>query len=371
MTQASSLKKAISKVKRFFGSSNPPRTDPVIEQKVNRLQELRAEVQDLQSLLESVRKGESTLALHLDYLAKTKADIGRLLRQIKEEDDSTTHLHNCWEQMLENPIFKHPAKTFGAQDQLHYLDQLESQISKIVFQIAYLTVPSRVDDWLRQSEPGCYLPFHQVFDDELPSEKDRSTVLNRLAWAPRCIQGGIVDPVNGLIYRYSDNIWARLGSIALIVAWFAVLTIFTFLSYSFITGQRLPFEWNWQDVYALFVGGSPIIDKWLALLAGILAHIAIGTVKRSQTNGGLPPVFPLGRIAKYLNAKAWQIVYKMLLAFIGLLGLVFATPGGVDKVTIMSAFLVGYSLDSVIEIFGTSVEKQAAAIKKQLVPANT
>src|SRR5438270_608522 len=54
-----------------------------------------------------------------------------------------------------------------------------------------------------------------------------------------------------------------------------------------------------------------------------------------------------------------QFFLKLLMALFGLFGLVSA--GGADKVTVLNAFLLGYSLDSVVELFAASIEQRAAA----------
>jgi len=58
----------------------------------------------------------------------------------------------------------------------------------------------------------------------------------------------------------------------------------------------------------------------------------------------------------------------MLLALVGFFGLVFTA--GPDKVTPLNTFLVGYSLDSMVEVFSVSLEQRAtayvAALRQQL-----
>ena len=60
-----------------------------------------------------------------------------------------------------------------------------------------------------------------------------------------------------------------------------------------------------------------------------------------------------------VNARLGQILMKLALALTGFFGFVAATP--VDKITPFACLLVGYSLDSIIELFGASLDSQAAA----------
>lgn len=114
--------------------------------------------------------------------------------------------------------------------------------------------------------------------------------------------------------------------------------------------------------------GPRLLGLWLALLAGIVVHVAVATSKRLQSQAELPPPLPMGDIPRMMSAKFGQLAFKVLLALIGLYGSVFLT--GLATFTGLQAFLTGYSLDSVVELFGSSVEQrsnaQAASLKQQL-----
>jgi hypothetical protein len=77
--------------------------DDLDDRKLDRLRELRAEVQDLQRVLESVRRGESTLKTYSSYLRKTMKDVKELMSSI-QDGDTVRHLHNSWEQMTSLPM---------------------------------------------------------------------------------------------------------------------------------------------------------------------------------------------------------------------------------------------------------------------------
>lgn len=325
--------------------------------KLERLRELRAELQDLQSVLESVRRGESTLKTYAAYVGKTMGDIEALLSSI-QDGDAVRHLHNSWEQMTSNPLLISPEADYPAQDQLHHLDMLFGQIQKMVFLIGFLTIPSRVNEWLAQARPGYYIPFHLVFEDELPDREERAKVLNYLAWSPNAIRGGIVDAANGLIYRYADRPESRRNSFLLLALAFAACAAVV-VGACYVDAPGWPIQPG--HLYSFVVG-------WSAVLAGVVTHIGVGSVKRAQERGGLPPIIAVGDFFMIANARAGQILLKLLLALIGFFGLVFST--GADKVTPFNAFLLGYSLDSFIELFSSNIERRASAqvasLKKQL-----
>jgi hypothetical protein len=87
-------------------------------------------------------------------------------------------------------------------------------------------------------------------------------------------------------------------------------------------------------------------------------HVAVGVSKRAQSREGRPPIVAAGDIFLLIDARLGEILLKLLMAMIGLLGLTFTA--GAENVTPFNAFLVGYSLDSVVEMFSASLEKRAA-----------
>jgi hypothetical protein len=107
---------------------------------------------------------------------------------------------------------------------------------------------------------------------------------------------------------------------------------------------------------------------WAAVLAGVVFHIVVATTKRMQAEPGRPPILALGTLFPLINAKLGRILYKLLLTLIGFAGLVFVL--GPDQATLLNAFLIGYGLDSIVELFGASIERQAtvqtAAFKRQI-----
>ena len=126
--------------------------------------------------------------------------------------------------MKSNPIIKDSGGNFSAEDQLHDMNMLRKRIRKIVYLISYLTIPERLNEWLKGARPGYYIPFHVVFEDELPTKEDRDKLIERLTYAPRALRGGLINSGTGLIYRYSMNVWRRLLSVIWLLAIFVLAT---------------------------------------------------------------------------------------------------------------------------------------------------
>ncbi len=318
---------------------------------------LRAEVQDLHSVMNNIRAGLTSLASNAPNIARTMADCAVIMQRIAD-NELTRSLHNMWEQMQNNPILIKPASSISAQEQLHWLNLLDQQIARVEYLIGYITIPARLNKWLALARPGYYIPFHNVFEDEIPSVEDRTRILKYLAFSPEAIRGGILDPNSGLIYRYAEDPNVRRKSLA-------ILGLTLLLSIGLVVlACYLPLAgWPFQSGNM-----TTLLGGWAAILLGVIVHIAIGSLKRQQLMGDLPRILAIGDLPLLIDARIGTILQKLLLVLIALFGLAFSV--GINNITPLNTFLVGYSLDSVVELFGNSLEKQAqnqlGILKKEL-----
>jgi hypothetical protein len=327
---------------------------PEYEKQLDLLRQFRTDTIDLQVLLQRVGTGAIVLDIYAQSVRQLIADGDGALAEIvaiqwqgsddfRIDGDSLQHIRNLWEQMKICPLLAaSDHSSIKAQDQLHYLHILDEQCRLLAFEVGAITIPERLNTWLEQARPGYYIPFHTVFEDEVPAFEDRVRLLNYLASSPNLIEGGQVDVASGLIYRYSKYPLHQAFTILLALAAFGGATWLVYV----VPG--LP---------ALGIA-SELLVPWGALLTGVVMHMAVATAKRMQTQPALPPVVAIGDVPRVINAKIGQFLLKLLMALFGLFGLVFA--GGAEKVTVLNAFLLGYSLDSVVELFAASIEQRAA-----------
>ncbi len=319
------------------------------------LRELREEVQDLSRFIGGVKSGLTSIAAGASYIEKTVADIEQLFTRIEKEnqerhDDTIRHITNLWEQMQVNPLIVAPRTDLPQQEQLHALTLLEEQIREIVFAVGLLTIPHRLNRWLEVARIGYYVPFHALFEDELPDPEDRQRVLRNIALAPKCLKAGIVCRSNGLIYRYNPSRMGRTVELILVSLLFLGVSALVWLAGHFQPmEQLLPLE---PQVRAL------LLPAWVAILLGILVHVAVARVKRDQESS-LPPIMAVKDWMLLFSARKGDIMFKMMQALIGLFALAFLL--GKEQFTISGAFLVGYSLDSFIGMFGESMGQRATA----------
>lgn len=338
---------------------------------LNELRNLRTEIRDLQRIINSVRNGETSLQDHVRYIKKTLQDIQALapglaaMERKHGGEDAIRHLRNVLERMDENPLLVNPEDAArSSEDLLRYATSLDELCQKFIYCVGLLTIPERVNEWLENSWPGYYIPFHAVFEEEMPVYEDRVRVLEHMAWTPRLIPYGIVNPTTGLIYKFSNRKLWLIVSVALLVG--AIAGVISGL-------QAAPSLFGNAFLSVENEPSVSLVVLWLAVVAGVAFHIIVGTAKQMRSNPERPPIFAMRSILPILNAKLGNILFKIALTIVGLVGLIFSVEA--DKINLLSAFLVGYSLDSVIELFGTSAEQMAssqlASLKKQMGVADS
>lgn len=318
-----------------------------------KLRLVRTELTDINTLIGRAKTGKITIDQQIEYLNLTRTQIAELFVQIEEldnkESDTIRHILNLWEQIERGELFKDDWQKRSTEQKLEAFTLLEEQIQEIVLYVGYKTIPERVNDWLDKARPGYVLPFHLVFEDEIHNEGDRKKVLNYISWKPTEIEKGLVDPGRGLVFRYHENedkrkIWATA-----IVALFPILIL--------LVGAFGP------DL-------APLLDKnevlfklenagllLLALFSGIYVHLLIDRNKQ-QTETGLPSIVPLSEWTRYLSAHRGRILYKTSLALFAFFGLI-AIAEKPDSLTYTQFFLAGYSLDSVVDMLATRLERSA------------
>jgi hypothetical protein len=396
-------------------------TDPQFSRQRALLQLLRVDIQALQTLLAGVRDGSQALnAGNRAWLAERSRNIDANLVELETitkqaeslghsflHSHSVLYLTDIWQQVKLSSYFTgQPAGANGLPDaaapadqdqsQVHSLAWLDSQFRKMIFEIGYYSIPMTLDEWLRAARPGYYVPFHATFEDEIQSQEDRTKLLNLLASSPGLVSCGIVDAGRGLIYRYDPRRMVRWVSVALVVLlvllatwlvayaanpandlqllpqvtlpWFGGRTVslgpLTFPGTNmFDTPNADPAKVVPAGDWPLTAGGitheSTLMLGWLAVLLGVAVHIAVSAAKGIQAQMAAPPVLAVSQLTPRINAFFGQIVLKILMALVAFFGIALTT--NLNNESYVSFFLAGYTLDSVVDLFGSTLDKRAAA----------
>jgi hypothetical protein len=324
------------------------------------LRQLRAELQDLQTLLSQVREGKAALNTYAGYIVTNREEINKLFAAITGqniewavlEGDDLRHIHNQWQKLFCSPVIATPDATISAEAQTKELAICEQFCQEAVAKIGFVTIPARLNRWLLQGWNGYLLPFHDLFSDELPRLQDRQLLLRVLAASPGIIQGGIVEPTSGLIFPYHFKMSARLFTCFLLLAGYLLATVGI---------------WCLGIDAKLFqMTSSDLVLNWALVILGVLTHYV---VERSKDSGvGGPAAIPLGHPTYVIDARAGIVLMKGLLMLIGFFGLLKLAPQ--QNHGHLNFFLVGYSLDSFVGIVSTSLDRRAAEqsadLKKQM-----
>ena len=330
------------------------------------LRQLQAILLDLRAVLAEVNSSES-FTLNQTFIGKAKGAIRTSITdheadtngETSENSDAIQHLQNLWCQMEVNPLLEAPEKA-TSDDILKHKDRLVAQIDQAIFYLGILTIPQQVNRWLNQSTPGYALPFHEIFADELPSPEARTRLLKYMAHAPNLVRGGMIDVEGGLIYRYARDWGTRVGTMVYLLAIFALFTGMVvgicFLAPNPPSGVTIVWPTK-GDIDNLLVA-------WGAILVGVVIHAVIQLKKQSDAGQSMLAMITSGGLPVLVSAYSGKILLKLTLAIIALFALTFTM--GAPEVTITTAFLAGYSLDSFIDLFGTTTEASATAQREAL-----
>ncbi len=401
------------KAKKSTTAGPAPLPAPDFERLLGLVRDIRAEAQNIQRLLSEIKKkGELTdkkvrdqeLKAAIDESSKifdynTEQIKNRLhdLRELINENsqlydwagDEITHIENLWERIsLSWP--KLPEK-------ITYTDQL---LSELVFHAGLLTIPSRVNQHLDAVRIGQPFDFHKAFEDELPQSDDRLKVLHHIHGHPASIQG-VVEVEGGLIYKASKKLWRRCVSYALIallmVAGAALaykmpnalavmdseelldsltekeLDSVTEEVYSSVPKEKLDSltEKEQEELDALIE--KNLLDRiqkklllgYLFLMLGGIIHIGIDALKQARAGKG-KTFLALEDWSLWIHVKELSIITTIFSLWVGFLGLAFY----LKTVEWYTAFLVGYSIDSFVDLFlqrfTAKISESTETLKKQL-----
>ncbi len=354
------------------------------KERLAKLRFLRQQVQDLQKLLTHVRGGDAQLQQFAGSIGLCRTTIGALIQELIPEvhshdadhDEVMGHIKTVWDRMSENPVFQQPDSATDSKALDRSFNFFDEDCHEIIYSVGWWTIPDRLTDWLSQERPGYYVPFHAVFEDEMPLEADRVKVLNYLAWSPKGVLRGLVDAEHGLVYRYSRSVWHQLGAFAAVIA--TPVVIAAIIVYLSDPSKDISLGWfhvprfsvpNWPlskgDHAAM---AAMLVAGWFAVLAGVVAHAFVETAKRLQETSTLPSVVAPSELLHWISAFWGRITMRIMQALIPFFAVAFTQDLG--KVTYLEFFLAGYALDSVIGLVGASLDKRSGAavtnMKRQL-----
>ncbi len=351
---------------------------------IARVRSGKAPVHDIVAFLQEAASGEGAqrdIQRRLDDLDKLKPaffeDDIRHLRDLWKQIQSTYGAihpdalsaphpgkssgngHESWSEAVADPhADAHEASAPPIERELSALEGLDRLCREFVFWVGWRTIPDRLNGWLDASWPSSHVSFHDVFEDEMPDFEDRQRILRLLASEPARVRGGLVDPERGIIYKYStSNVWLFVSAIGLVLAAVAATALAVLLG-GRVLGDLGVLHSRWTYFF-----------YWVALAVGALFHVTVEAAKRVRDIGTPPSsAIALSHPFQWMNAKVWPLLIRVATMLIGFFGCLmvfkdsFAKADATGDTTgIATMFLVGYALDSFVNVFAKDIEKRAGA----------
>jgi hypothetical protein len=272
--------------------------------------------------------------------------------------DEIVILENLWERIVLNLP---SSPTSDAAAVLSVLPKLDVDLRELIFQAGYATIPPRLNQHLKQLRPGRTLDFHGTFEDELPNREDRVKILQMLYQHPLAVEEGVIDVENGVVYRASKNPSRRIASFGLILATFlaGIGIIFALAN----LGSSLNLQ-NWPVNSNRF---TELLVGYLFITIGGAVHIRIDVLKQARANKS-QSFLAIEDMVLWLHVKELSIIAGVASLIVGIVGLALLTA----KIDWATAFFVGYSIDSFVDLFLQRFSKTVAtntdSLKQKLNP---
>jgi hypothetical protein len=281
-------------------------------------------------------------------LASLEEQMTREPRVARAMGDELTHIANAWNR-AEFGLINLSNRGPRGDTILPPLVAIKDLLDEVVRRCGFLTIPSRVNEHLGELRMGQGLDFNATFEDELPEADDRSVILKYLHDHPAAVNG-VVDVGKARIFRASSSHARRLLSVGLVllvvVADYGVLWLVSkFTTIAIPAAATDPERWPslWHALTAALAGG--------------LAHILVGAIKQSRERANEDAFLAIDDLLLWVHVREVQLAISVASFLVAISGLVFV----LKTLDVKTAFFVGYSLDSFVDIFLERFEKTSTA----------
>lgn len=228
------------------------------------------------------------------------------------------------------------------------LARLVESLEKVIYDCGMITIPGRVLDQLKTLPVGGALNFADSYADELSSAADRRRLIRYMSLYPGFLFG-LIDVDSERIFRASSNPFRRAFSLVMMV-FLALLGFGLIYGLCYVgDGRDWPFATGKLGEH---------FAAYALLLVGALVHVLVNLLKQdraaSQSNEVLADWIMRIHVKE---VSYWLSVVSLWICFVGIS---FALKGPADWKT---AFFIGYSYDSFIDLFLRRFDDAAAASK--------
>lgn len=337
----------------------------------DQLRSARANVQGLVETIANLRAGgadfDAVLARERSLWDENAGQVDRGIERARaaiesggagpdEIADELDLLDNAWERIKAYWaafVAEPPTKADAREEQLAAIEVL---LVGMVRRFGFLTIPRRVQQYLRRQRIGGAFDFHAAFHDELPSEADRIDLLRYLQASPGSVYG-VVDVDNGIIWATSPDPRRRLRT-------YIVVALIPLLGVAATIGLA-----------QLNVGGpfiqarrDELLVAYVMIALGVVVHILIDVYKQSRATGAGGSRTAVDDLILWGHAHELQLYVTALSVFAGLVALAFLFA----RIEPLTAFIAGYSLDSFLDAvlmrFSNTLDAGSAVLRRQVDP---
>ena len=347
------------------------------------LRDVRAEVQNLRRVLVRVQENsqiEDASVRAQEVLKVTenrrelytynKEQIDQRLRELRSliranpvlydrYGDEVTHIENFWERAtqdwpppLDQIMFDPPPegvepptaellKIMQADVIIRRATDTIVHLDGIIYHAALLTIPGRLNQHLEQLRIGQKLDFDATFSDEVDRADDRRKILEYLSARPMVVRNGIIDVANGVVFHASSSYARRRLSylyIALAIVVGALLALI-------VANMR---EWFGVSNWPIEEGRTlELVSGYAFVILGGVIHLGVDGLKQARA-GQNRTLLAIEDWLLWIHIHEVDILMGVFSLWVGFFGLLTVSPSEINWET---AFFIGYSIDSFIDLF--------------------
>lgn len=222
-------------------------------------------------------------------------------------------------------------------------------LDEVIFHAGLVTIPIRLNAHLRELRIGGALRFDDMFADEVPAAAARTKLLRYIDDHPATVDG-LVDLEHGVVFRADRRRARRLVS-------YGLQLLALVLGEGVVYALTHAGEWFSLQDWPIPAARFPELSlAYLFLAVGALAHVLVDWLKRQRDADRSDPV-TLGDLMLWLHVREMTVVIAIVYLWVGVVGAAFA----LHHVAWQTAFFMGYSIDSVVDLFLQRFSVTAAA----------
>jgi hypothetical protein len=302
------------------------------------------------------------------FLERNCQEMTAVLGEISALLERTTRLYSAWGDVVARiQLAWERAVAELAQvgeehvkDRTRRLARMIAALESIIYYCGLVTIPSRITSHLQLLPIGGALQFRDAYADELPTAELRHRFLRYLANYPGYVYG-LIDVDGERILRASPKAWRRGLTLpltaALALAGFGLVYLACYLG-DVAHLSDWPFDGKRLGEH---------LTGYAYLLLGALAHVVINLLKQDRAASRSTEAVSDWILRIHVRETSYYV--SALSLWLGSFAMAFLFKDHIDWKT---AFFVGYSYDSFIDLFLQRFEKAVAtsqaAIQKTVNP---